>query len=552
MRHRKARFLDGLWQFSFTEDEGSLPGEYPGFQPVPSCFDVSPEYAGRRGIGYYRTSIRTEGSCRYRLRAAIAHNGTVYYDDDEIASHHGAYTYFELDLAPHGETESELVISADNRLDGLNRPLHMQHMDWYHHGGIIRPVELIPYRESLIEQILPKMDDAAEGKVTLQVGFTHTELAASKLALKAWIGGHVVAETSVPSDAGVCEMQIAVPDPQLWSPDHPTIHPLVVQLGDDIVEMNLGLRTITSMGSEILLNGEPIAIKGINRHNHHMQFGAALPEAILWQDAMQIKRMGANFVRGSHYPQDPRFLDICDRVGLMVWSEATGWGYGPDMICDTRMIEAQTQCIREMIKQSSDHPCIVCWGFFNECASDRQECRPVYETMVRTLRELDPTRAVTYASNRIRKPGGGGEDDIMFDLVDWAGINCYPGWYTGELKDISEFLKYVADDFARRGLDKKPLIISEIGAGAIPGFTHQWPVKWSEDYQAELLDAVLGDLKGQDSFAGVCIWQYCDMLAEPSIQLFRPRGYNNKGIVDEYRRPKKAYDTVRNHFRSWK
>ena len=347
-------------------------------------------------------------------------------------------------------------------------------------------------------------------------------------------------------------MQMAVPDPQLWSPDRPHLHPLVVQLGDDIVEMNLGLRTITSLGSEILLNGEPIAIKGINRHNHHMQFGAALPEAILWQDAMQIKRTGANFVRGSHYPQDPRFLDICDRVGLMVWSEATGWGYGPDMICDTRMIEAQTQCIREMIKQSSDHPCIVCWGFFNECASDRQECRPVYETMVRTLRELDPTRAVTYASNRIRKPGGGGEDDIMFDLVDWAGINCYPGWYTGELKDISEFLKYVADDFARRGLDKKPLIISEIGAGAIPGFTHHWPVKWSEDYQAELLDAVLGDLKDQDSFAGVCIWQYCDMLAEPSIQLFRPRGYNNKGIVDEYRRPKKAYDTVRNHFRSWK
>ena len=185
MRHRKARFLDGLWQFSFTEDEGSLPGEYPGFQPVPSCFDVSPEYAGRRGIGYYRTSIRTEGSCRYRLRAAIAHNGTVYYDDDEIASHHGAYTYFELDLAPHGETESELVISADNRLDGLNRPLHMQHMDWYHHGGIIRPVELIPYRESLIEQILPTMDDAAKGKVTLRMRFTHTELAASNLALKA-------------------------------------------------------------------------------------------------------------------------------------------------------------------------------------------------------------------------------------------------------------------------------------------------------------------------------------------------------------------------------
>jgi len=392
-------------------------------------------------------------------------------------------------------------------------------------------------------------DNAAAGKITLQGIFSIGDSAPANLDLKVWIDGNLSCQTTVVSDESRFELPLAVSDPKLWSPQEPNLYTLRIQLGDDIVEMNLGLRTIRTDGPTILLNDKPIAVKGINRHNMHMHFGFALPEAMLLHDAMLIKKIGANFIRGSHYPQDPRFLDICDRLGLMVWSEATGWGYDQEMLCDPRMLPAQTLCIEEMIRQSADHPCVVCWGFFNECASDRPQTRPIYEKLIQTIRQVDPTRPVTFASNHIE--GEHGCTDLMLDLVDWIGVNSYPGWYGGDLNDAAERLVGLADTLERTGHTDRPIIISEIGAGAIPGHVHHWPRKWSEDYQARLFDIILTQIKRDHRFNGLCIWQYCDILSSEALTMLRPRGYNNKGIVDEYRRPKQAFTVVRNHYSHW-
>ena len=140
----------------------------------------------------------------------------------------------------------------------------------------------------------------------------------------------------------------------------------------------------------------------------------------------QLRDMGCNFVRGSHYPQDPRFLDLCDEAGICVWNEAIGWQHPLEHLEDPHFVNAELAHIDEMVAMSANHPSVIMWGILNESHSMVEGCRPAYEALLGRLRALDPTRPVTYASNHPF-------DDLCLDLVDVIAINCYPGWYVGEI-----------------------------------------------------------------------------------------------------------------------
>jgi beta-glucuronidase len=186
------------------------------------------------------------------------------------------------------------------------------------------------------------------------------------------------------------------------------------------------------------------------------------------------------------------------------------------------------------------------WGILNESHSMVEGCRPAYEALLGRIRSLDPTRPVTYASNHPF-------DDLCLDLVDVISINCYPGWYVGEIPDIPEFLDSVVERLDETGQGDKPLIVSEIGAGAIPGWRDWNGARWTEQYQVRLLETVIRHLfVERDRAAGISLWQFCDCrTSEAGFKIMRrPRGFNNKGIVDEYRRPKLAYQAVKALFHS--
>jgi len=295
----------------------------------------------------------------------------------------------------------------------------------------------------------------------------------------------------------------------------------------------------------VLLNGTPVPLLGFNRHEAHPQFGHGLPDALMLADLYQLKDLGCNFVRGSHYPQDPRFLDLCDEMGIMVWNEAIGWQHTAEHLTDDAFLTAQKTCVREMVSASVNRASVIMWGILNESASNNPTAKPAYEQLLGLLRELDPSRPLTFASNHP-------VDDVCFDLADIVSVNTYPGWYHGEIEDIPGLLDAIFARLAEMGQGDKPLIISEIGAGAIPGWRDWNETRWTEQYQVRLLDTVIRHLfETSDRACGLAIWQYCDLRTSQSARkaLGRPRDFNNKGIVDEYRRPKLAYDTVRGLFR---
>jgi beta-glucuronidase len=227
-------------------------------------------------------------------------------------------------------------------------------------------------------------------------------------------------------------------------------------------------------------------------------------------------------------------------MGICVWNEATGWGNNPDHLTSEQFQAEQVRNVNEMVASAINHPSVILWGVLNEAHTDSQDSRGIFELLLGKLRQLDPTRPVTYATCR---PKG----DVNIDLADVISVNCYPGWYGGGIDEIGAHLDDLVSFFNEKGFADKPLIISEIGGGALYGWRDEHETRWSEAYQRKLLETVITHMFiDSTAFAGLSIWQFCDMRTSHSTRmaLGRPRAFNNKGVVDEYRRPKQAYHKV--------
>ncbi len=312
---------------------------------------------------------------------------------------------------------------------------------------------------------------------------------------------------------------------------------------DDRIE-RIGFREVRAENGRICLNGEPVFLKGLNRHEDHGSTGCALPLALMEADIKMIKALGANAVRTSHYPNDALFLDLCDENGILVWEESHARGFSPEVTKDPLFLEQSLEVTREMLEEHYNHPSIIIWGCLNECASDDPGAVPVYEKHMEVIGR-DPSRLKTYASHK-------GKDDLCLQLEDICSFNIYPGWYLE--RSAESCLEELREKMEKEGVSDKPMLISEYGAGAIYNFRDVMKVKWSEDYQSELLEKITRFFLQDERLAGFFIWQFCDVRVSgenpPNWPMTRPKSRNNKGIVDEYRRPKLAYYTLQKLFRA--
>jgi len=544
--------LRGMWDFAFLgevepDDVDVSAIRFNDVMAVPGCFDATPAYAGKRGLAAYRTRVLLpKGGRQWLVLDGVHHWCRVCADRRAIGDHAGGFTRFPMDFEARAG-EVEIVVLVDNRFNYERCPLHVGYFDWYQYGGIARGAELHSPQDPFIESLSVATSDWSSREITLTVR-CRASAQRRGLPLTATFGDAVVVDEPVDVAAGVCEFErsFRVPGAPLWSPDAPNLHLLHLRLGDDDVRERVGIRQVWTEGRKILLNGEPVRLLGVNRHESHPQFGHGLPDSVLLWDAQLIRDLGGNFVRGSHYPQDGRWLDLCDELGLMVWCESTGWQHGAEHLNDSRFMQAQLTNVEEMVAVAQTHPSVIMYGVLNEGRSGDPACRRGYETLLSRLRQLDPTRPLTYASCWL-------EEDVCFDLVDLIAMNDYPGWYHHTVSEIPAVLDEDAATVDGKGFAGKPLMVSEIGAEALWGWRDWNAERWSEQHQAAVVDAGCKHvLFERDRWCGIAIWQFCDVRSSEEVgrALSRARGFNNKGIVDEYRRPKMAYDVVRRHFRA--
>jgi beta-galactosidase len=195
------------------------------------------------------------------------------------------------------------------------------------------------------------------------------------------------------------ETRTHVDDPALWSCRTPALHTAEGELSEggaprDSVRLKFGFRAAEFRADGFFLNGERQELAGCNRHENMPGFGGALPAALHREDARQIRSMGLNFVRLSHYPQHPEFLDACDESGLLVYAELASWKSvraGP-------WLRAAVRQFTTLIERDRNRPSVVLWGMGNESRS-----RHAFTVLRETARRLDPTRPVTYAENHLRR-----------------------------------------------------------------------------------------------------------------------------------------------------
>lgn len=579
--------LSGAWAFQFLNHtdynatDATIPPSvtFEGTLQVPSAWDAQwgtgLQYS--RGAGFYKSTLPIPAGHPARLHfEACSIFCRVFVDGKVVAANTlGGFTPFWVDIPPAPSSSSrELVVMASNVFEPLRNdstsltPTQAEYYDFYQYGGIIREVTLhvLPSSGPALTRVAVTplstgyLPDAGLVLPSGEVDLNVTVLDAATVNGGGAVVGlcwDVAATAASCQDMSTHELtgsstvirSLAVPNFQLWSPDSPKLHTVTVLLlgsADDTqvpagavdgIQVRFGLRNVRTNGRHIQINGVDTKLKGFNRHDMYPQIGPTLTDALIDADIDLITTLKANFIRGSHYPQDPRFLDRCDEHGVLVWEEALAWGNYAAVLTNPDFLAASVGTAHAMVDRDYNHPAVIIWAFFNEGQSDNNASVPSYAKMAATFRGRDSTRLVTWADNR-------GDRGKAYEHADIVSNNYYPGWYNGPASGINETWSSRAA-WAAAAYPHKPFMISETGAGGIWGQHSQNASRWSLEYQV-VVDAINARTAMQDpSIAGLALWQFCDIKVDAAnTSTNRPGGINNKGVLSLDRHPKPAATNV--------
>lgn len=544
--------LDGLWQFKVDPKKEGLENHWFESLPedamdvvVPSCWHNEIGLYDYEGLAWYSTTFTTQDEPIQLLFHGVSGMAHVYLDGVEIGTHYGGFTGFECVVETIKKGDHTLVVSVDNTHDARHT-IPLAKVDWFHYGGITRSVEVMSLHETWIDSCRIHYTINENHKdvlldVDVTIRSTNKMIQTKELCI--YMNNKVIAKTwvTIHECTTVNVRAQVLKDIKLWHPSNPVLYDIKCDIGHDDTIERIGFRKIEVKHKKLYLNGQPLYLKGINRHEDHPDWGFAMPLKLMKKDIDIIKDLGCNMIRGSHYPNAPVFLDLCDREGILFWEEIPMWGFPEEALKNPLVMERGLMMHEEMVTRDYHHPCIILWGMHNEIATDTKAGYTMTKAFAEKVRSLDSTRPITYASNRPI-------EDMCYTLVDIISVNKYCGWYEGGLEHWVPFIKALKEKLNNEHVADKPIIMSEFGAGAIYGqHTLEGP-KWSENYQTAYLDYTLPLFQEDPDIIGSCIWQYCDIRTAKEMEMKRPRSFNNKGILDEYRRPKLAYWTVQKHY----
>jgi beta-glucuronidase len=341
---------------------------------------------------------------------------------------------------------------------------------------------------------------------------------------------------------GRAAFELSAPAVAPWSPDSPRLYDVVIRAGADRVADRIGFRTVGTSRDDILLNGQPIFLRGISLHEEALGRGGratsrADAEALLGL----AKQLGCNFVRLAHYPHNDEMTRAADRLGLLVWSEIPV--YWTIAWSNPATLAAARAQLGEEIARDRNRASVILWSVGNETPVSDARNR-FLRTLVDDVRAADETRLVTAAlEHRATDARTHVIDDPLGGALDVLGLNEYVGWYDG--------LPAKCDTLAWRSAYDKPIIVSEFGADAKAGLHGDALTRFSEEYQADLYRRQIAMLKRIPALGGVSPWILVDFRSPrrplPGVQ----DGWNRKGLVANDGTKKQAFEVLREAYRTW-
>lgn len=527
--------IDGLWNFCIDpNNEGEKEKWNVSFPEkgdticVPLCWNTESKYFKYEGKAWYSTQFEATTNNYTLTFDSVQKECRVFIDGKEAAYHYGGFTGFKIE--GKGKGMHTLVVMADNTHNSINT-IPLSHVDWFHYGGISGNVSLVCHKGAYIKDYNISYElnnNNAQGVVEFFIEGSYDGYAHIKL------GSDVIA--SLKASEGANRVSVQFGNVELWDTENPRLYNVSLEIDtDDIIE-RIGFRKIEAKNKKIYLNNKELRLKGINRHNDCPDFGFSMPFVLMKRDIDIIKDMGCNIIRGSHYPNPEILLDYFDQTGMLFWEEIPMWGFNKNSLADPLTLERGLMMHKEMIKRDYHHPSIVMWGLHNEIETSSQEAYTLTKSFADFVRSKDNSRLVTFATAR---PA----EDICLDLADVISVNMYPGWYGGHdcIKECEDIMDKLYGNMEKSGVMQKPLMITEFGAGAVFGQSTFTYAKWTEQYQADIISKLIPKFFNEYDVCGTFVWQFCDMYSAFEKELERPRSFNNKGVLDEYRRPKLGY-----------
>ena len=548
-KKRKIQCLDGTWR---TVKDAEKRGEEFDYAKklvgahttsVPSVWNTELGMLEYEGVVWYEKEFYTEGGTLRFSFGAVMTEARVYLDGELLGTHYGGFNRFCFNKAGVARGMHTLTVRVDNTIDGQSIPMRL--VDWYHYGGITRSVEVemlegICALYNLVDYEIHGTDADCRFRVEL---YNASPFEVSD-TVKVSLGDQCLASAEItvaPFEKKEITLTGRMSGIERWSPDNPKLYELLTETSSDDLYDRIGFRTIEIKDRKILLNGEEYRIRGINRHEEHPEFGMAFPVALMQRDLDILENMNCNSIRGSHYPNNPTFIDMLDERGLTFWSEIPIWGNGFSLeaLVDPVVIERGLQMHREMVKEYYNHPSIIIWGMHNEIRSHFEEGKEISRIYYEYLKKNGGNRLVTFASSRR-------DQELCFEYCDFIALNIYIGWYDGgTFTSWEDGVEKMEAYIQSLGHGHKPVVMSEFGAAAIYGNHTFDAIKWTEEYQAKLLTDCVSLFFSREEYAGCYIWQYCDIRTAREMGNDRARSFNNKGIVNEYRKPKMAYGAIK-------
>ena len=572
---RRRTSMDGMWKFhlderSVGENEGWIDG-IPGEEmiPVPASFqDFYTEKDIREYTGdfWYETDFFVPGEWEGReilLRfGAATHRAGVYVNGILITEHEGGFLPFSADVTTvvRYDSYNKVVVKVNNELNCTNIPcgetitlpngkkMSKPYFDFFNYAGLQRSVYLLAVpRESVVDFDLDYAIHGKNAEVSYQVR-TNGEHAVQLELLDA--EGSCVAQKD--GKEGVLYVENA----HLWQVRNAYLYRLRIRIMDgeeliDEYEQEIGIRTVKVEGTDILINGEPVYLKGFGKHEDSDIVGRGFSIGIMKRDFELMKWIGANSFRTSHYPYSEEIYQMADREGFLIIDEVPAVGMFQSLMnfmeastgkqtaffekeTTPVLLKAHLRAIEEMITRDKNHPSVIAWSLLNEPETTNEAAVPYFKEVFDFANKLDmQKRPRTFALIMNSLP----DTCKCYQFSDIIALNRYYGWYMKGGYEIC-----VAEELFRKEMNawkekklNKPFIFTEYGADTLAS-EHKLPsVMWSQEYQDEYLKMTHEVFDSYDFIKGEQIWNFADFQTTEGIM--RVNG-NKKGVFTRQRQPK--------------
>lgn len=527
---RASRSLDGDWNFCVdlldtglrqkwfalapvASSERTEPWDYDPFEgdtvPVPSCWQMLNErWYFFEGSAWYTRSFSHDllpGKRLFLRVGAAQYDCKVFLNGQFLGNHYGGSTPFCVELTEAiGSGENWLMLCVNNRRTRDRLP--MRNTDWFNYGGVYREVELFETPQTVIRDLFLYLDDdGIHVEAAVDGPATQAKLAIPSLDLA----------TTLTLTNGRAQT-ILQAQPDLWSPENPVLYDVTLSAGGDSVGDRVGFRRIERRGTRILLNGQPVFLRGISVHEDDELQGKLTSEADIRRRFAHARELGCNFLRLAHYPHHEMAARIADEMGLMLWEEIPVY-WAVDFTNPATRHDAENQ-LCELIRRDRNRASVIIWSVGNE-NPDTDARLDFMKGLAERARAEDPSR-LTSAACLINHHDLVIEDRLSAH-IDVIGINEYYGWYEENFSDLATVGANSNPD--------RPVVISETGADA-DHIAGPDTGLFSLAYQAEYYRRQIEILRKLDYVKGMTPWILYDFRVERRQGIYQ-RGFNRKGLI---------------------